>query len=100
MLRITLLDEAEAVTLKLEGCLAGFWVKETEIAWRSAQSGLGRRPLVVDLKAVSRVDQAGVYLLALLYQRGARLIASGTEMMELVRSIPEEWTQSQSESII
>jgi len=93
MLRITLLDELQQVTLKLEGCLAGFWVKETETAWRSAQSGLERRPLVVDMKAVDRVDQAGAYLLALLYQQGVRFIASGTAMTELVRSIAEEWPQ-------
>ena len=90
MLRITVLDELQKVTLKLEGCLVGFWVKETETAWRSAQSG-SRRVLIVDLKAVDRVDQAGIYLLALLYQQGARFVASGTAMTELVRSIAQEW---------
>lgn len=92
MLRITLLDEVKQVTLKLEGSLAGVLVKEMETAWRSARPALAGRQLVVDMKAVDRVDQAGVYLLALLHLQGARLVASGTSMTELVRTIEQEWS--------
>ncbi len=99
MLRITLLDGLEQVTLKLEGSLVGIWVKETETAWRSAKSASAGRPLVLDLKAVNRVDQAGVYLLALLRQRGVRLVASGTAMAEIVRTIEKEWPRNEGESI-
>ena len=99
MLRITLLDALEGVTLMLEGSLAGLWVKETETAWRSAQSALTGRPLVVDIKAVDRVDQAGVYLLSLLCLKGARLVASGTAMTELVRGIEKEWARTESKRI-
>jgi ABC-type transporter Mla MlaB component len=91
MLRITLLDGLEEVTLKLEGSLVGVWVRETETAWRSAQSTLKGRLLVLDLKGVDRVDQAGVYLLALLRLELVRLVASGAAMTELVRSIEKEW---------
>ena len=99
MLRITLLDGLEQVTLKLEGSLVGVWVKETEAAWRSAKAAAAGRPLVADLKAVSRVDQAGVYLLALLRQRGVLLVASGTAMAEIVRTIEKEWPRNEGESI-
>ena len=99
MLRITLLDALEGVTLMLEGSLAGLWVKETEMAWRSAQLALTGRPLVVDIKAVDRVDQAGVYLLSLLRLKGARLVASGTAMTELVRGIEKEWARTESKRI-
>lgn len=95
MLRITLLDELKQVTLKLEGSLAGVLVKEMETAWRSAQPALAGRQLVVDMKAVDRVDQAGVYLLALLHQQGAGLVASGTAMTELVRTIEQEWSSNE-----
>lgn len=95
MLRITLLDEPEEFTLKLEGSLIGLWVNETETAWRSARSAVVGRPLVVDIKAVDRVDQAGVYLLALLHLEGMRLVASGAAMTELVRSIEKEWSLNQ-----
>jgi|ERR1700739_4151524 len=99
MLRITLLNGLEQVTLKLEGNLVGIWVKETESAWRSAKTATAGRPLVLDLKAVNRVDQAGVYLLALLHQRGVRLVACGTAMAEIVRTIEKEWPRSEGGSI-
>lgn len=99
MLRITLLDRLEQVTLKLEGSLAGIWVKEAETVWRSAKSAAAGRPLVMDLKAVNRVDQAGFYLLALLRQRGVRLVASGTAMTEIVRTIEKEWSPNEGRSI-
>ena len=99
MLRITVLEEMTRVTLKLEGRLAGLWVREMEIAWRSTQPESAGRQLVVDLKGVDRVDQAGAYLLALLYQQGTRFVASGTVMTELVRSIAQEWRQNVNPSI-
>ena len=99
MLRITLLDGPGQVTLKLEGSLVGVWVKETEAAWRSAKAAVTGRPLVVDLRAVNRVDQAGVYLLALLRQRGVRLVTSGAAMAEIVRTIEKEWPRNEGESI-
>jgi ABC-type transporter Mla MlaB component len=99
MLRITLLDGLEQVTLKLEGSLVGIWVRETEVAWRSAKSATAGRPFVVDLRAVNRVDQAGVYLLALLRHHGIRLVASGTAMPEIVRTIETEWPRNEAECI-
>jgi len=99
MLKITLLEELEQVTLKLEGSLVGVWVKETEAAWRSARAATDGRPLALDLKAVDHVDQAGVYLLALLRERRVRLIASGTAMTEIVRTVETEWTRNEGESI-
>jgi hypothetical protein len=99
MLRITLLGGAEQVTLKLEGSLVGVWVKETEAAWRLAKAATAGRPLVVDLRAVNRADQAGVYLLALLCERGVPLVASGTAMAEIVRAIEKEWSRHEDDSI-
>jgi ABC-type transporter Mla MlaB component len=91
MLRITVQDEPEQVTLKLEGKLSGIWVAELEDSWRAVNSTLAGRSLRVDLTAVDRVDSAGNYLLALLRRSGAQLIASGTAMTELVRSIARDW---------
>ena len=48
---------------------------------------------------MNRVDQADVYLLALLHERGVRLVASGTAMAEIVRTIEKEWPRSEGESI-
>jgi hypothetical protein len=48
---------------------------------------------------VNRFDQAGVYLLTLLRQRGVRLVASGTAMAEIVRTIEKEWPCNEGGSI-
>jgi len=91
MLRITVQDEPDQVTFKLEGNLDGIWVTELEDSWRAVNSTLAGRLLRLDLAAVDRVDSAGNYLLALLRRSGAQLIASGTAMSELVRSIARDW---------
>ena len=87
MLKITVQESPGEVRLKLEGNLAGAWVTELEDCWRSAHSILAGRPLCVDLTAVEQVDRAGRYLLALLRRNGARLVASGAVMTELVRTL-------------
>ena len=91
MLRITVMDEPDQVTLKLEGNLHGIWVTELEESWRAAKSSLAGRPCRLDLSAVDRVDRAGNYLLALLRGSGVQLIASGFVMQELVQSLARDW---------
>jgi len=65
MLRISAEDGPQRVTLRLEGRLAGIWVKELEDAWREVESTRKGRALFLDCSAVEHVDQAGEYLLAL-----------------------------------
>ena len=91
MLRITVTPESNCIRLKLEGVLAGTWVTELEESWRAAHSIRGDRRLYLDLTAVEHVDRAGEYLLALLRCSGAHLIASGTVMTELLRTIAGDW---------
>ena len=91
MLRITVHDTPQQVTLKLEGRLTGSWIMELEDSWRSASLNLAGRLLFLDLTEVDSVDSAGTYLLALLHNRGVQLIASGLVMTELVAGIEEQW---------
>jgi len=91
MLKITVQPSPTQVRLKLEGNLRGAWVPELEDCWRSASSGLDGRLLCLDLTAVEHVDRAGRYLLALMRRNGTQLIASGTVMTELVRSLERNW---------
>jgi ABC-type transporter Mla MlaB component len=91
MLRITVQDEPDQVTLKLEGNLGGIWVTELEDSWRAANSTFNGHSFRLDLTAVDRVDSAGNYLLALLHRSGVQLIASGIVMQELVRSLARDW---------
>jgi ABC-type transporter Mla MlaB component len=90
MLRITVHETPQQVTLKLEGGLTGSWVMELEDCWRAASSNPAGL-LCLDLTEVDSVDSAGTYLLALLHNRGVQLIASGLVMTELVAVIKEQW---------
>jgi ABC-type transporter Mla MlaB component len=91
MLRITVHETSQQITLKLEGNLTGSWVMELEDCWRAANSNPTGRLLCLDLTEVDCVDGAGIYLLALLHNRGVQLIASGLVMTELVARIEEQW---------
>lgn len=91
MLRITVHETPQQITLKLEGSITGSWVMELEDCWRAASSKPAGRLLCLDLREVDSVDTAGTYLLALLHDRGVQLIASGLVMTELVAGIEEQW---------
>lgn len=93
MLKITIETQTSGTHLKLEGDLAGSWVRDLEISWRRAAraSAVLSPPLYIDLAECSRVDDAGLYLLALLHLNGTHLVASGVAMTELVESLEREW---------
>jgi ABC-type transporter Mla MlaB component len=91
MLRITIQEAPDQITLKLEGSLVGAWVTELEDAWRAAKSRLADRFLSLDLTAVDRVDLAGKYLLLLLRERGARVVTSGQVVTDCLADIVEGW---------
>jgi anti-anti-sigma regulatory factor len=56
--------DGDTVTLKIEGKLAGVHVTELSRAWEELAPSLGRKRLLVDLRGVLHVDQAGSRLLA------------------------------------
>jgi hypothetical protein len=59
MVRITVHRSPDAVTLILEGPLAGPWIGEVERAW-AAMAGLGNgRRQAVDLSGVTYVEEEG-----------------------------------------
>jgi len=89
MLRITVHTETDSTTIQLEGRLAGPWVEELERSWASTVSGRNKRPLRIDLSAVTYVDAAGKDLLKRLYREGTGLVASGC----LTSCIVEEITR-------
>ncbi len=91
MLKIMVEPGASEVTLKLEGDLAGTGVGVLEDFWLTARAALSAGAVAIDLSGVSRVDDAGRYLLALIRGGGVRLMASGIEMRELVNSISQDW---------
>jgi hypothetical protein len=87
MLRITVHDDPESATFRLEGRLAGSWVQELDDCW---QRTLAARPNVIarfDLTEVSFVDAAGKQFLADRYREGHELVAAGCLMKSVVAEI-------------
>ena len=88
MMRITVDHAPRALTFRLEGRLAGPWVRELEECWRDALAG-GRQPVLrVDLRDVTSVDAAGRACLAALHRQGAEFVAADC----LTRAIVDEIT--------
>jgi anti-anti-sigma regulatory factor len=87
MFRVTTEDTADALLLKLEGCLSGAWVEALDACWSEATKTLNGRPIRVDLREVFWVDDAGRQLLTRMHQAGVGFMARGCFFSELVREI-------------
>ncbi len=86
MLKITTHVSDDATNITLEGRLVGPWIGELERCWREAEHSAAGRPLIVDLRSGTFVEQEGKRLLTRMCQAGADLLATGCCM----RSIVEE----------
>lgn len=87
MLRVTSQSGPSRFRLRLEGRLAGPWVREVELCWRIARADNPARKLTVDLRDVDFVDCAGEELLAAMHQGGATLLATGAMTKSVVARI-------------
>jgi hypothetical protein len=86
MLRITVHDDPESLTLQLEGRLAGPWVRELEEIWRRTVAG--RRAAVrFDLTGLTYIDAAGKVFLAAMHRQGAGFVAADCLTKALVAEI-------------
>jgi anti-anti-sigma regulatory factor len=75
--KITVQEEAEAVTLQLEGRVTETWVPDLERAWQQIASSLGSRKLRVDLNGVTHMDRDAKALLAEIHKAtGAEFLAN------------------------
>jgi len=77
MLRITIMEEHDVATIRLEGKLVGPWVEELERCWNTAMTGWRNSQLLVDLNMVTFVDASGRALLTKMHNAGARLMGRG-----------------------
>jgi anti-anti-sigma regulatory factor len=89
MLKITVQIESGIIILALEGRLAGAWVKELELCWRTADGTQRIDPVRVDLSSVTFIDEEGKGLLKRMYREGANLVASGCLNKCIVEGIRE-----------
>ena len=87
MLRITVHDAPRILTFRLEGRLAGPWVRELEECWRGALNGRREPALRVDLTGLTSLDPAGQACLEALYRQGAEFVAADCLMKAVVAEI-------------
>lgn len=87
MLRITVHDDPGTVTFRLEGRLAGSWVRELQDCWESALAARPNSAVRVDLTEVTFIDAAGKAFLAAKHAQGAELMAVGCLMRAIVAEI-------------
>jgi hypothetical protein len=88
MLRITVHDTPELLTVQLEGRLAGPWVQELEGCWQSTLANQCKPVLLFDLTGVTYIDAAGTKFLAARHIEGAEFLARGC----LIRAVVAEIT--------
>jgi ABC-type transporter Mla MlaB component len=93
MLRATIQEAEDSLTLKVEGRLAGPWALEAHDCWQNLVASKPRTTIRVDLTGVTMIDATGKALLARAHADGAELVASGC----LMRAIVEEMMNSKLE---
>ncbi len=95
MFRITVKTDERSASLQLEGRLAGDQARmEVQRCWRAMRTEYADRPLHVDLRAVTFMDEEGRQFLREAYQEGASFIASGC----LTKAYVEEITHAGNSS--
>jgi hypothetical protein len=90
MLRITVHDRPRNLTFRLEGRLAGPWLRELEECWKSTLACQGKPSLCVDLTGVTFISAAGQACLAALHREGAEFLAADC----LTKAVVDEITQA------
>jgi hypothetical protein len=85
VLRISVEESEAIVRIRLDGKLAGAWVGELERTWSGLKFSRHERPVELDLRQVTSVDDAGRYLLALLEKDGVALVTGSGLLAALVR---------------
>lgn len=74
-----------ATTIRLEGRLIGPWVAELKRTWLAENM----KPLMVDMRGVTAVDQSGKQLLARMAGRGASFLADMPMTKYIVERVSE-----------
>jgi len=89
MLRITEHEDARGLTFRLEGRLAGRWVKELEECWERTAATKQKPTVCLDLAGVTFVDADGQACLMAMHQQGAELVATDCLTKAIVAEIAE-----------
>ena len=88
MLRITAQEKRGWVTIRLEGALAGQWVRESQLCWEA--NLVSPDQIVVDLSEVRSIDPDGIDLLQAMHAAGSQLRAKGLLTNYIVEQIQQQ----------
>jgi hypothetical protein len=99
-LRITVQENAQAATIKLEGRIAGPWVAELDRVWVETAPQLAFKNLSIDLRDVTYADGAGKQALRGIFaQTGAEMVYSTPWTEFLAEQITRESAQPGEEEL-
>ena len=87
MLRITVQNDEQTVTLQLEGRLAGPWLEELDETFQRALAGKRQPKIEVDLTGLISIDRGGKTYLESMHHRGVEFIVGDCEMKSIVDEI-------------
>lgn len=87
MLRVTVQSNSAALTFRLEGRLAGPWVKVLEECWNKCRAQQPEQTPHVDLTGVTFIDAAGQACLAAMCRQGAKFITADCLTRAIVAEI-------------
>jgi hypothetical protein len=93
MLRISIQNNPNAATLKLEGKVIGPWARELNRVWSDFRPSLGMKKLCLDLCGVTFVDKAGTRTLQKIFRLTDAEILADTPLAryfaaETMRTMP------------
>jgi len=94
MLKVTVHNRSDEITLVLEGRLCGACAAEAERSWRTALATVTTGSMSVDLAGVSYVDRDGEWLLMEMLKRGASVRVGGVWMAHLIEELQERITNT------
>lgn len=80
MLKISVLEESEAITIKLDGRLGGPWTAELDRTWKALSSSLGSRKLSVDLCDMTYAEKDGRLLLREIYEKSGAVFVTNNPL--------------------
>jgi hypothetical protein len=87
MFKISIVDTPAQRTMVVEGTLVGPWIDELCTAWRNACRSRGERKLVLDLRNLTTVSQAGRDAIFDLMKEGAKFSCGNVLTKYMVKQL-------------
>jgi len=96
MLKLTKIDTPTEQRLVLEGRLTGRSAAEVCANWQELRHTHPEGKFVVDLRGVTRVDRDGEDALALMKREGAKFVARGLRVKDVLKGLNTEHARSKN----